>query len=569
VSFTTRIIIKEEAMPLAPNKSTTTKTATIAYQEPAPSSQSCCRLMNFERPNYFAGHLLTDADLLLEQRYIREKMKLYHRSLHGSGVVCGLRLTCDHNCAGGILVGRGYAIDDCGNDLVLPERQPLDVISLLIQKGLILPEPAPDPCRPKNAESECHLQQCFYITICYTEDQVDFATPLVATCQTTSSECEPTRILETVSLDVVDTLPGVQPGQDALKNRLETCFKLFSDGAFAQALHRHQKTLGEIITPPAESHKALEHHTEYHKLFFELRGLLLLYLNKHPDKYNCTIDDEIRKVRFPEIHRHSDKAQEKYLEELRDSFSCLLALAWQHAVSCALGEFVPSCVQVCEASCVSLGAVIVENGRIVRVCNCPRSYVWSAANFREVLLATTLGELACQNEREDDSQSEGERNNAKMICCRDFDFDLECFLRWLNVSPKAPFYAATELLRWLETFPKSIQEGFDFTNPCNFSPKISEGMDEKKATDFLKTAGIQSRTTEAPLETKPPDLFALIQTAGLATVEKPIVLAVKESTVSSATLENPELLAHINNLYSQISSLKASMDRIHAQRSTG
>lgn len=471
-------------MPLAPNKSTTTKPATITYQEPAPSTQSCCRLMSFERPNYFAGHLLTDADLLLEQRYIREKMKLYHRSLHGSGVVCGLRLTCDHNCSGGILVGRGYAIDDCGNDLVLPERQRLDVVSLLTQKGLIVPESAPDPYDPKKAESECNLRQCFYITICYQEDQVDFATPLVATCQTTSSECEPTRILETVSFDVVDTIPELQPDQDALKYRLETCFKLFSDGAFAQALKKHQGMLGEIINPTRELTNAREKHPDYHKLFCELRGLLLLYLNKHPDKYNCTIEDEIRKVRFPEIHRYPENPQEKYLEELRDSFSCLLALAWQHAVNCALGELMPSCAQISEASCVMLGAVIVENGRIVRVCNCPRSYVWSAANFREVLLATTLGELACEKEREDNP--EGEKNNAKMMCCRDFDFDLECFLQSLKVSPKAPYYAGTELLRWLEAFRKSIQEGFDFTNPCNFSPRIFEGMDEKKATEILK-----------------------------------------------------------------------------------
>ena len=84
-----------------------------------------------------------------------------------SGVVCGLRLTCDPNRAGGILVGRGYAIDDCGNDLVLPERQPLDVVSVLMQKNLIVTEPTPDPCRPKHAESEYNLRQCFYITICY------------------------------------------------------------------------------------------------------------------------------------------------------------------------------------------------------------------------------------------------------------------------------------------------------------------------------------------------------------------------------------------------------------------
>ena len=545
-------------MNLAPNHLTTTKTATNPNEAPAASTQSCCRIVSFERPNYFAGHLLTDKDLLLEQQYVREKRKLYHRSLHGSGVVCGLRLTCDQNCTGVIFVGKGYAIDDCGNDLVLPERHPLDVVSLLTQKGLIVAEATPDPCHPKNTESECNFRQCFYITMCYQEDHVDFATPLVATCQTTSSECEPTRILETVSLDVVDTLPAMRSDWDALKHRLGTCFKLFSDGAFAQALQRHQQTLAEIIAP-TEPRKAPEH-TEFHRLFFELRGLLLLYLNKHPDKYNCAIEDQICGVRFPEIHRRSEKAEEKYSEEVRDAFSSLLGLAWQHAVNCALGEFVPCCSEACEASGVLLGAVVVENGRIVRVCNCPRSYVWSAANFREVLLATTLGELACHQETE--YNGERQRDVAKSMCCRDFDFDLECFLQWLKVNPKAPYYAASELLRWLDTLPKFLQEGFDFTNPCNFSPKIFEGMTEQKATDFLKEMKIQSRVTEAPLEARAPDLFTLLQAAGLGTGEEPISLAVKDPHVTSAVVEHPDILNEINKLQTQISNLKAHVERL-------
>src|SRR5689334_16142248 len=81
---------------------------------PEPAHDACCELTCFERPNYFCGHLLTDDDMRLEQKYFREKNKLYHRALHGHGVVCGLRLTCAPHCAGGIQVGPGYAIDPCG-----------------------------------------------------------------------------------------------------------------------------------------------------------------------------------------------------------------------------------------------------------------------------------------------------------------------------------------------------------------------------------------------------------------------------------------------------------------------
>jgi hypothetical protein len=541
-------------------------TPAATYSQSAVEAQSCrwpppwslrSGLMSFQRPNYFCGHLLTDADLTLEQRYFREKTRLYHRALDGHGIVCGLRLTCDHNCPGGILVGRGYAIDDCGNDLVLPERARFDLVSRLIEKGLITQEPSPDPCSSETVKSECHFQQCFYITICYQEDETDFATPLVTACQPMLSECEATRISEAVRLDVVDTLPSEESAESALKRRLESCFKIFSEGAFFDALQKHQAALSQIITPPADSGKALER-ADYQGVFRELRGHLLLYLNKYPDKYNCTIEDEIRKIGFPDNYKNT--------EELRDAFSALLALAWQHAVSSALGEFVPSCHEPSETSRILLGSVVVENGRIVRVCNYPRSYVWSAANFPEVLLATALGGLASQKEGEDNSETGGEAGDAKTTCCRDFDFDLECFLQWFKVNPKAPFYAGTELLSWLETLGKSIREGFDFTNPCNFSSRIFEGMHQDKATESLNAANIKSRVTEAPLETGAPSFFTLIQAAGLATGEKPIVLAVRDPHVTSAFVEHPEILAHINHLQNQINTLKALVERPPGQR---
>src|ERR1043165_2563322 len=97
---------------------------------------TCCNLVCFERPNYFCGHLLTDADLTLQQKYVVEKNKLYHRTMDGYGIVCGLKLACDCECKGNILIHDGFAIDDCGNDLILCETARFDVIGALKEKGL-------------------------------------------------------------------------------------------------------------------------------------------------------------------------------------------------------------------------------------------------------------------------------------------------------------------------------------------------------------------------------------------------------------------------------------------------
>jgi len=106
----------------------------------------CCSLVCFERPNYFCGHLLTDEDLSLEVRYVTEKNKMRNRYLFGHGVVCGLKLYCDVECKGHIRVGEGYAIDGCGNDLVVCETTPFDLIGTLRKKKMLLTEPEADPC---------------------------------------------------------------------------------------------------------------------------------------------------------------------------------------------------------------------------------------------------------------------------------------------------------------------------------------------------------------------------------------------------------------------------------------
>jgi hypothetical protein len=81
-----------------------------------------------ERPQFFPGQLLTDADLSAGLNYVIEKNKLHNRFLHGWGVVCGLKVKCfpcctGHGSSGKVLVEPGYAIDCCGNDIVLSDEQ--------------------------------------------------------------------------------------------------------------------------------------------------------------------------------------------------------------------------------------------------------------------------------------------------------------------------------------------------------------------------------------------------------------------------------------------------------------
>ena len=66
---------------------------------------------------FFAGQLLTESELNTEQAYVIAKNRLHNRYLHGWGVVCGLEVVCA--CEGFVHVKSGYAIDPCGNDIIV------------------------------------------------------------------------------------------------------------------------------------------------------------------------------------------------------------------------------------------------------------------------------------------------------------------------------------------------------------------------------------------------------------------------------------------------------------------
>src|SRR5688572_14408506 len=74
------------------------------------------------RPRFFTGKLITADDLALEQQYFLEKLRRHNRSLHGFGIVSGLKVTTN---SGRITVDAGMALDCQGNELVIQTVQTL------------------------------------------------------------------------------------------------------------------------------------------------------------------------------------------------------------------------------------------------------------------------------------------------------------------------------------------------------------------------------------------------------------------------------------------------------------
>jgi len=554
----------------APQAYTSRAPASTCPPVEPPPSPACCNLVCFDRPRFFCGHLLTDDDLSLGQRYQIEKNKLYHRSLHGSGVVCGLRLTCDPVCAGGILVGEGFAIDDCGNDLVVCGPTPVDVVGQLQEKGYLLGAPSTDPCEPPVTPADCNVRQCFFVTACYVEEEHDFTTPLTPGCGPSPRECQATRIRESVRFEIVNDMPVSKGPLFDLRCRIEACFGLLTEGLFASALRDQLVSVATVGSATAAQNQ------QFWEEFCKLRGLLLLYLESHPDHYNCTIEDDIRAIQFPQA------SDNDYGTKVRDAFCRIIELAYQHVLSCAFGALTFSCSEPRPASCILLGTVEVCNGRVVRVCNCPRWYVWSFTSFFQVLFATLFESRACESVEQvghDPASTTPRTTNAgttvrgwgktaaedcgcgksplPATCCREFHIDnCTAFVRNMLASGRSVADVATAPLTLITELTNSLQASLDPTSQTWMSSKMFVDLNEQQANELAKNMGVSVRIEPAPTEFaayEPVRTFLGGLQAGPGSSFR---LFKRGTTIVRADFE-PDLYARITALEAELAAMKA------------
>jgi hypothetical protein len=81
------------------------------------------------RPDYSAGTYLSAKDLNQEQKHRLSRLRHHNRYLHGTGIVCGLQVVPadDPRRPWAVQVCPGYAIDCCGDEVMVPERTVVDI----------------------------------------------------------------------------------------------------------------------------------------------------------------------------------------------------------------------------------------------------------------------------------------------------------------------------------------------------------------------------------------------------------------------------------------------------------
>ena len=164
------------------------------------------------RTRFFDGMLLTQLDLEREQNYWRTKRKLTNRAL-GIGVVWGLRLEWDErtHC---FHLGPGYALDCCGNDLVVECPQHITEQSLIdkndpaIQAILAGQQPGKLKC-PEPEQEQFPKKAC--IILQYTECAGDPQPVHDDACTTNVAYCEYSSIRETTRVLLVPPPAAPEP----------------------------------------------------------------------------------------------------------------------------------------------------------------------------------------------------------------------------------------------------------------------------------------------------------------------------------------------------------------------
>jgi hypothetical protein len=244
-----------------------------------------------ERPKYFKGQLLTDADLTAEQKYVIEKNKLHNRYLHGWGVVCGLKVKCfpcctGHGASGKVLVEPGYAIDCCGNDIIICNEVEYDVVKR-INEFKKKKKAEADPCSGETVEEEttCECKsggEKYYVVLQYKEADSKPATALNTQDACSIQSCVPSRTEECYKLDLVEYCTLNRTMEERFLTKVKKCLELFTN--------TWQKVFGDKgtdVTKQSVTEDQLKTFIkEYHKVL--------------PSHINCDILDELDAIETTE-----------------------------------------------------------------------------------------------------------------------------------------------------------------------------------------------------------------------------------------------------------------------------
>jgi hypothetical protein len=349
---------------------------------------TCGSVECFERPRFFSGQSLTDEDLNAAQRYVIEKNRLHNRYLVGTGVACGLAVRCDPCCDGSVIIEPGYAIDCCGNDIVVCKEASFNILDCFKQ-------PETPYCDRDLIEykSQCDRESKEYcLAIFYDEEPIKPVTALIRDNGCKNVRCEPSRTRETFRFELVEKpepdrcdidlrwLQSPRPDMLAatrinpLINILKNLVKLApSDSFLCRVLtcafgdKELWDIIGELKNVGGWSNNSTIYSEKAPKFFNKMRSYALNLYQKEP-KIRCNLLKEIQDILMPSanVDGFIDPKQGN------DALLQMFLLTIQLVIDCICDAMLVPCKDCNEEDGVILACLTFKGDKIEKICNISR-----------------------------------------------------------------------------------------------------------------------------------------------------------------------------------------------------
>jgi hypothetical protein len=372
---------------------------------PPPPCPACGGLTCLCRPRFFAGQVLTEADLNRLEQYVIDKNRLHNRYLHGWGVVCGLEVVC-HPCGDRVTVRSGYALSPCGDDIIVCQDDTAMICSLIRQ---CRPPTSTYPdCTPQSAGagdgSDCAgATDDWVLAICYNETPARGVLPLRggtatgsgcgcggsssggcgcgggtgtgtgASASTTRSgcappprpappQCEPTLTCEGYTFLVYK---APQQTGDPASNGSRT--NLSSIGPQGGNITRQCYTwLDQMVPTPPSTDNATP--ADWQQWCCSVKQVLIDLLNTRSTG-NCSLFDLLAGAVCPDASTYEDV--QSYLKALSPTLLIYELILGEMIRECVCGALLPPCPAPVPCNCVPLATLTVRRGdcKVLSVCN--------------------------------------------------------------------------------------------------------------------------------------------------------------------------------------------------------
>jgi hypothetical protein len=372
----------------------------------AKRSQACCSrpayqgLQNLERPRFFPGQLLSEAELNSQQAYVLAKNRLHNRYLHGWGVVCGLEVVYHDECEGWVTVRPGYGIDPCGNDIIVSQAHDFDVLTHIrdcLEAQRRQRRADCDPIQPARQEACPEDKTHWCLTLACEEKE---ARPVPALHRSSAQvgrgtgqtpvACEPTRIVECYRLGLIEapeeccwdprallpagSLEELPPDlldllDDTLLARVIHCLASLQDFVVRRIGKEACERIWNVVEAPAEA--VYPAASILHDDCVNLRRAVCKLYRENPQHIQCAPLGHLAGTACERPEQ--GEVGGAYAKRVRPTMQRLVSLLVQYALDCICRALLPPCPPDPADGRLILACITVEKVdetcKIVRICD--------------------------------------------------------------------------------------------------------------------------------------------------------------------------------------------------------